>query len=334
MAHAFTVDEFHERLRFMWEQRGLPIPDGERVGVLVADLVEHSRERSTNLALPYVDLWVAILDEHISWFVSLYSVVWSERVKDDPPTNFERSLILILAKCIADMTAIRHLVIVGFDTSARHILRSLSEYLEVLVAIIHQPAFADLFIETDTPGTAKAFWNKHLRDKLQGRLDAAWRDFFSAPGKEIEASDLSSAEWYSKWPRGSNHILSGLLHPCVAGGLFSAIPLKAKQDRNENWLGLWGDKADASVDTIFYLLQYIFPVLLLGGDFPFGLSLPQFRTPHDYDENNELHRHVHVGRSILASIILAVGMKENAPHFFPEIDMSIFQTGENAERPA
>jgi hypothetical protein len=77
-------------------------------------------------------------------------------------TNFEKSLMSLLSKIIADMTAIRHLVLVGFDTSARTVLRSLSEYLKVLVGLVRQPDLSDALVMSDSPEDAQRFWQTHL----------------------------------------------------------------------------------------------------------------------------------------------------------------------------
>jgi hypothetical protein len=320
MAPALSTDEFQERLRSFWTERGFPVPEDSRIGISIAELVELSRQRNDQLQLPYVDLWVAILDEHISWFISIYYVVWTERNETLAATDFEKSVSLLLGKIIADMTAIRHLVIAGFDTSARTLLRSLSEYLEVLVALIHQPEFSDAFVVSgDSPGDAQNFWETHLRGgKIRRRVAAAWNDFFSA------SNSKGAAEWFANWGRGANPILAGLAHPSFAGGLFAIVPPKAKHT-DENWLGIWGDKAESSVQTIFILLQHIFPVLVLGRNFPFGVSPPYLSAPFVYDEGKEMHRHVHIGRDVLTSLILSIGIDTNTPHFFPEIDMSIWQ---------
>ena len=171
-----------------------------------------------------------------------------------PFSDFEKSVLLILSKIIADSTAIRHLVLAGFDTSARTILRSISEYMEVLVAVVHQPDFANEFVKSDTPEGAQAFWEAHLRcGKIRRRVTAAWLDFFS------NASDHDTAEWFANWGRGANPMLSALAHPSIGGGLFAAIPLKASY-AEDDWLGIWGDKAESSVETIYIYTQFVFPI--------------------------------------------------------------------------
>jgi hypothetical protein len=169
--HVLSKCQLTQHIRKLWADRGYEYPEDDRVGVSIGELVDHSVGRNAALELPFVDLWVAILDECISWFISLYAVVYAERSEEFPATAFEKSIVTILSKIIADSTAVRHLVLAGFDTSARTILRSTSEYMEVLVAIIHQPAFADEFVESDTPETAQTFWETHLRGgKIRRRV--------------------------------------------------------------------------------------------------------------------------------------------------------------------
>jgi hypothetical protein len=316
MPDTVTVEEFHARMRDLWSKRGFEIPGGERIGVLVEELVELSADRNAEIESPHLDLWVAILDEHISWFISLYTVVWGERDLDTPATNLERAVIVILARAVADKTAIRHLVLAGFDTSARSILRSLVEYLEVFVAIVHKPEFADQFVASDTPDNANHFWATHIRrGALQKRVKAAWEDFIEG------ADDEGMAKHLSEWGRGSNRILSGLAHPSIMGGLFSAIPFRSSYS-DQDWHGIFGLKAEASVNTIYYLLLYMFPIFVLNREFPFGDRLPLgIRT---YDDGNDFHRHVKIGSSILASVILGLASDTKAAHIFPDIDMSIW----------
>jgi hypothetical protein len=125
-------------------------------------------------------------------------------------------------------------------------------------------------------------------------------------------------------------MLSGLTHPSLAGGLFAAVPLKARYT-DEKWLGFWGDKAECSVDTIYIYLQFVFPILLLSRDFPFESQALHMGSSRAYNEAEELHRHVRVGRDILASVILSLGNENNAPHLFPELDMSIWAADDTSD---
>jgi hypothetical protein len=65
----------------------------------------------------------------------------------------------------------RHFVTLGFDSSARTLMRSISEYMQVLVAIVDNPALAAEFVTADTPETSNAFYFQHLaRGKPSARL--------------------------------------------------------------------------------------------------------------------------------------------------------------------
>lgn len=322
MEEIFTREDFQKLFRKLWKDRGYSISEGEHIGVPIKDLVEHSAERNAKIKSDHIDLWVAILDEHISWFISLATVIWNKPSKNDKVTNFEKCVFLVLSKIISDTTALRHLILLGFDTSARAILRSVAEYLEILVALIHEPTLADEFVKTDTPENAQAFWMTHLRGgKIRKRVTEAWLDFLGRENRE-------TAEWFSNWGRNSIPMLSGLAHPSLGGGLFSAIPLKS-QYPDEPWMGFFGDKAESSIDTIFIYLQFVFPVLLLNRSFPFGMGAPHFRIKRRYKKSDELHRHVKIGRDVLASLILSLSKEENSRHVFPEIDMSIWPSADD-----
>ncbi len=139
--------------------------------------------------------------------------------------------------------------------------------------------------------------------------------------------DRETAEWFSNWGNSSKKDLSSMIHPSFMGGMITAIPLKAKYD-DESWLGMWGDKSGGSVGTIFMYASFIFPILLLHHEFPFkGFDAYMGSGSVKYDEFNELHKHVKIGRGILASLVLSLTPEDetNMLHVFPDIDMSIWE---------
>ena len=151
------------------------------------------------------------------------------------------------------------------------------------------------------------------------KINLAWREFFS----EEKSSEI--AEWFSNWGYSSNNILSAMIHPSYAGGLFTAIPFKEKYG-DDNWPGIWGDKSDGSVHTVYMYLSFIFPIFILNHEFPFkGFDEYMAGGSVKYEESNELHKHVKIGRNVLASMIFSLGKDTNQPHVFPEIDMSIWE---------
>lgn len=305
----FSAEHFARYMRAQWMQKGETLaPDG-RLGIEIGELIRASAERSDKLEAPYVDLWVAILDEFNSWLVSLLGTVYRpDRQRDAAMNDFERSVVVLLGKLVADTTALRHLVTLGYDGAARTLLRSITEYVHVLVALIDDPALAGEFVAADTPEAANAFYFRQLaRGKLHKRLEAAWAGFF-------RSSD-DAARWFTDQQRRQGTLLSGTAHPSFAGctqavmGFIEAAP-------DENWLGHWGARSNMSVLTIALYSDCFLPLVLLS-DYPFEGFDAALGAPIVFDPADEMHRHVKLGRSVLASLILSLSKESNIGHIYP-----------------
>lgn len=307
---AFTKDSLRAHLHAKWLEQGENLADDARLGIEIAELIELSKKRNAAIDTPFIDLWVAILDELNSWLVSLASTVYvTPKPRDSPMNDFERSVTLLLTKLIADTTALRHLVTLGFDGAARTLLRSTAEYMQVLVAIIDDPSLAAEFTTADTPETANAFYFRQLaRGKLHKRIKVAWTRFFGSPD--------GAAEFFASQQQDLGQLLAGTAHPSFAGG-HQAVMGFIESEPGENWLGHWGAKSNMSVLTISIYTNCFMPLLLLS-NFPFEGFDAWLQKPIDYDASDEMHRHVKAGRSVLASLILSLSMESNAPHIFPE----------------
>jgi len=304
----FSREHFRRYMRAQWSQKGETLASDARLGIDIGDLIRSSIERNDELDAPYIDLWVAILDELNSWLVSLFSTVYRPAKQRDAPLNdLERSVVVLLGKLIADTTALRHLVTLGFDGSARTLLRSITEYVHVLVALIDDPALASEFVAADTPETANAFYFRQLaRGKLHKRLEAAWTGFFKSSG--------DAAKWFADQQRRQGTLLSGTAHPSFAGGT-QAVMGFIEAMPEENWLGQWGAKSNMSVATIALYTDCFLPLLLLS-DFPFEGDAVSTQ-PIAYDPDDEMHRHVKLGRQVLASLILSLNTESNISHIYP-----------------
>lgn len=313
-----TLQELHTFMKTAWEKHGFTSENGHAVGVPISELIEHSKERNNKKDSPYVDLWAYVLDQLISWEISLLSLVYNKNKKN--LSDFDRSTFLILAKLIGDSLAIRHLILLGFDNAARSILRSTSEYMELLVALLDDPALSIAFVKSDTPETAKEFWDKHLaKGGIRKRIFTAWERFVD------DDQHRELAKWFSNWGASSHQMLSSLSHPSFGGGLFAAVPFQEKYD-DEDWLGFWGDKASASAETISIYCSFMLPILLLNGGFPFDGFEEQMADGNVvFDETNELHKHVKHGRGVLCSLILSLSTDSNREHVFPEYDLSLWR---------
>ncbi|TNF03811.1 MAG: hypothetical protein EP321_09040 [Sphingomonadales bacterium] len=307
----FARDNLRTYMRTHWNEAGETLEPGKRLGIEIAELITMSKERGDKLESIHLDLWVEILDEFNSWLISLLSIIYRPGSRGEAAmTDFERSMVMILIKLVSDTTSIRHLVTLGFDSSARTLMRSVSEYMQVLVAIIDDPALAAEFVTADTPETSNAFYFKYLaRGKLHKRIRTAWARFFQS------AND--AADFFAEQQRELGQVLSGTAHPSFAGGHLAATQF-IQADPDENWLGHWGAKSNMSILTISIYTSCFMPLVLLGTAFPFEGFDDWLSSPIDYDPTDELHRHVKAGRSVLASLILSLNKESNIPFIYPE----------------
>jgi hypothetical protein len=312
-----TTDELNRWLRDQWARRGYTLADGERHGVELRELVDHSAERARAKDLPDLELWVAMYDEMVSWLLSLQGVFQRRMKAGQKLSDFEKAIFLVLARIIADAISLRHLILLGFDTSGRTLLRSTAEYMEVLVAIIDDPPFAAEFLKSDSPETAKVFWEQHLRSgRIRRRVRAAWRRFATGDTPEDEAAALWFASWGNQW----TEQLSSLTHPSLGACLLTINPPQVKP-HGDAWLGHWGDKADFSAETIYIFAANLFPILAASRGFPFEGFNGVLAEPIPYDETDEEHRHIRLGRDVIGSLILSLGTPNNAGHVFPKFDL-------------
>ena len=302
-------DRLKRYMRAQWVGKGEELAPDARMGVEIGELVASSIERNKKLDAPYLDLWVAILDEMNSWLVSLLSAVYPPaQTRDMPMNDFERSVVVLVGKLIADTTALRHLIVLGFDGSARTLLRSITEYIHVVVALIDDPPLASEFVAAETPQTANDFYFKQLaRGRLYKRLEAAWASFLKSGG--------DAAKWFADQQRRQGTLLSGTAHPSFAGGTQAVMGfIEAAPD--ENWLGHWGAKSNLSVATIALYADSFLPLVLLS-DYPFGGFDTVLTKPIRYNSADEMHRHVKLGRRVLVSLILSLNKESNVAHIYP-----------------
>lgn len=305
----FTREHFERYMRAQWAQKGESLDQDMRLGIDIGTLVETSIERNSQLDTPFIDLWVAVLDELNSWLVSLFSTVYGPAKQRDAAMNdFERSAVALLGKLIADTTALRHLVTLGFDGAARTLLRSTSEYMQVLIALIDDPGLAADFVSAETPDTANEFYFRQLaRGKLNKRIEAAWRGFFQSSGE--------AAQWFAEQQKRQGTLLSGTAHPSFAGGM-QAVMGFIEAAPEEAWLGQWGAKSNMSIMTIAIYADCFLPLVLLS-NFPFDGFDDTLSQPIAFDAADEMHRHVKAGRSVLASLILSLSKESNFPRIYP-----------------
>lgn len=228
----FTKAEFNAYLRTAWSKQGCEVTEDARMGISIEELEAFSEKHNSELVDQHFDLWIAVYDEFVSWLISLTSIVYSPR-HSHQRSDFEMAVTVLLMRIIADSLSMRILMLRGFDASAKVILRSTSEHIEMLVAIISDPTIATEFVRTRHPNAAAAFWKKHVaRGSLRPRLKKAWTVFFKG--------EVKPAKWFANWGSRDHQMYSAISHPSMFGCINAILPWKTAKTTDENWLGFLG----------------------------------------------------------------------------------------------
>ena len=235
-----------------------------------------------------------------------------------PDHDYLRCILVVTSKIISDLFAIRHLCIEGFDVTAKTVLRSTIEYIDVLVIAAIDSSICRDFVDNETNEETNEFWNKYFRGGKRGSrarrlMRKAWveREIFS---------DYESVVDFDNWLYYDKDVLTMSGHASWLGGVFSNIVLGSKSD--DKWLGMFGSKGEISTHTLHETVKHIFKFLVLSGNMPFEKSDDNICVIK-YLETDELHKHTKVGRRWLISIYaVLIADPRGAPVFFPEIDTS------------
>jgi len=243
MADVFTAANLKIFLRKRWQEAGCKLGRSRRPGVSTGALSKYSASRNNRLRDPHFELWIAIYDEFVSWLISLSTIVqFNNRKRPYEPTDYEKAVVLLLMRIVADSLAMRHLMLFGFDAAARTQVRTIAEHVELLIAILDDPALGIEFCKTREASAANKFWKTYLsKHKIRPRIKEVWLKFFRG--------DHDPAKWFANWGNNGYSDLSAIVHPSFMGCVHAVLPAKAKYT-DEKWLGLWGDRSLSSIGTI------------------------------------------------------------------------------------
>lgn len=140
-------------------------------------------------------LWIAILEQSIQW-LSLFH----ELIGDSASKGLSERLVVpytILSVSISQAVAIRKLCLIGLDTSARAVMRTLFESIDLAILTLFDFRAQDDFFDTEESEDARRFWNMYIRkkhDKQTGhylsRVDEILQEVLHMSGHDKEHIDL------------------------------------------------------------------------------------------------------------------------------------------------
>jgi hypothetical protein len=301
-------------MKRIWRRNSLAFGAG-RPGIAVQAIQKMSASRNNKKKLDQFDLWNEIYDEYVSWILSLLIVCYSElkryRTGRSLPREFFRATSVLLFRVFSDLMAIRNLCRSGFDVAAKTLSRSTIEHIDTLVLIINEPTLAREFNKLNSNKASNLFWHRYIaRGKVWKVVSPIWKRRF---GDEFDAETLIN------WMYDYHGILGMSVHPSFSGGAFSALALGSGSE--DSWLGIFGDRADISADTYYYLVVHIWKLTILVEGFPFSNPGKKGLVVR-YSHRKEFHRHVRGGGSVLFDLLLTIWDPKVAKIFFKKLDTS------------
>lgn len=201
------------------------------------------------------------------------------------------------------MFSIRRLVVSGLDSSAKQILRCLSEYIDVAVVLSKNEELAAEFVGHGDVEGAKQFWSIYLKahknkKQISQKFQEIMRPLISDSG--IQEMLVFEAQ--------EEAILNAVVHPSLVGG--QMILMSGVMDSDTiTWPPYFGCQTSFSIRTIKYAIyKLIFLVALM--DFSeFCQNLPSANNDYTDEQANayqvlvqHLTDHVLYGQSFLLKL--------------------------------
>ena len=201
-----TLRNIAQEIETFWRQCPKAYrPSGAKGHKLLRYLLKHEIRREYEP----LNNWLLILDEMLYWCTLDIFALQEQFIKRNSKRKIEfGGFIITLATILNHTLAIRQLCMTGFDLSAKQVLRSLIEYVELLMLFDKDPKILKEYPVTDELEDANRFWHLHLsRGKARKRLFAESED----SKYRIKWNKLLT-EWWEE----ERKILGASVHPSRA----------------------------------------------------------------------------------------------------------------------
>jgi hypothetical protein len=285
-------------IKKLWKEAGetTPLRSKDPIGAINTSAAKYNSKRFT----PQLRNNINLYDQFLIWLVELATLLLFEPTQNEQKRHASYRFF-VGAICSLTMS-IRHQIVVGHDVCAKILVRSLCEYVDVLLLLIKRP---ELVIEFEQQDFKKAneVWHRHVKSlKARG---AIW------------TSSSVSSDWFTEWTNWRNQedtVLSVAAHPSYVAAVMSVIPLHSKDlEHDKLWPRYLGCVTESSIRTLVYTM-YILSVLAAFDRFPFGEE-GVFKPLVVFDQKNEFHRLVKAGRHVLIGIVGFLSRDQDNPHF-------------------
>ncbi len=319
---ATDLEGLHQKLdqliRAEWARLNDPIFKGDAKD-FIEEMLASTRESNQEKKLPYLDLWIGIYD-HLIYWMSLLSILAEAIFFSTPrPDNFSKAIFALACRLVSDLIAVRHLILLGHDTAATVLTRSLCEHIDLITAMYLDPSLAEPFLLADTPNKSNEFWHRHLsKKKLDRRLEAAWVNFLKRHSPTDEVIDNGASDWV----RSDQRILDGFTHPSFLPSFFAALPFSTAHEEPAI-PSYFGNRTDGSVMTLRVICTRLFEFFVLtDSNKLINISLENL-TESDASHIERLSRGLMHGRTVLIDVLFKA-FAANRDAFSRKFDYSIF----------
>lgn len=154
--------------------------------------------------------WLSIYDQFLSWIISYNFLAYFVLAKKQEPTSLQNCQMMIGATVISLSISLRRLALDGHDVPARHVMRCLQEYVDILALLSVRPDLCEEFKETQDEVSANAFWHKYVsKGKAQREIT----------NHRKAMVDEKAIDEMNEWKRQEGMSMAMASHPSYASGL-------------------------------------------------------------------------------------------------------------------
>lgn len=193
--------------------------------------------------------WTIVLDEILNWLICYNIVMQFHVFRSRSSTDLEKCTMIIGSTIISICLSLRKLTNDGYDVSARHVVRCLREYIDVLSLVSIKTDLCKEFIETQDEKSSNEFWHKYIsKGKAQKIIFAHRHSIF--PGDYLDEMSV--------WRKQEEEMMAMASHPSYAAGgtiLLSSVMLNNKDgEETYNPFSVLGVKNELVVRPLKYAI--------------------------------------------------------------------------------
>lgn len=248
------MNNFDEDLAKYWEKTiatyGIEtiIPKSHEFGEMLDEFSRNAEAEAHQQLQP----WLYLADQFIYWLAffnfTLMGMVNNDDNQDKDFSEILGSLSVITSLAASQAISIRKLCILGHDASARIILRSLTETIDISLMVIHDSSKRKEYFQSQDFDEARTFWSQNLR---KSKLSTFYKSMFQTLGYPENAALV-----FQTSRENVKELTTQATHSSWHSALFSAIPVSYSKD--ENAMGtFFGTISQFSKSTLFHLCESI-----------------------------------------------------------------------------